>query len=117
MKILIAALLAWASLVAAPPVDGLLDSAAADFKAHGPQPADARAVRAGVVTEDGKSQAIVCGQVLPAGEGKDWVDFSTIKTSGYEQSLGWQATALCAKAKLDTDTDLTPVLKTKIGLK
>ena len=116
MKILIMALVTAAQLASAP-AQALLDNAAADFKAHGPQPADFRAVRAGTVTEDGKSQTIVCGQVLPAGEGKDWLDFSTIRTSGYEQAIGWQATALCAQAKLDVDTDLTPILKMKLDLK
>ncbi len=115
MKILIALAVACVHMAASPPVEGLLDNAAADFKAHGPQVADARAVRAGALTEDGKP--IVCGQVLPAGEGKDWVDFSTVKTSGYEQALGWQATALCAKARLEVDKDLTPALKMKLGLK
>jgi hypothetical protein len=117
MKILIAALLACAHMAAASPVDSLLDSTAADFKAHGPRPVDARAVRAGVISQDGKAQTIICGQVLPAGDGKDWTDFSTIRTSGYEQAVGWQATALCAKAKIDTDKDLTPALKMRLGLK
>jgi len=117
MKILIALAVACVHLAAASPVDSLLDNAVADFKAHGPQPIDARAVRAGVISDDGKTQTIVCGQVLPAGEGKEWTDFSTIKTSGYEQALGWQATALCAKAKIDTDKYLTPALKMKLGLK
>lgn len=117
MKILIAALLACAHIASSAPADGLLSNAAADFKAHGPQVADVRAVRAGVLSADGNSQAIVCGQVLPAGEGKDWLDFSTIKTSGYEQAIGWQATALCAKAKIDITQDLTPVLKAKLELK
>ena len=117
MKLLIAAVLACAHMASAPPAEGLLNNAADDFKAHGPQVADVRAVRAGTLTNDGKTQTIICGQVLPAGEGKDWVDFSTVKTAGYEQSLGWQATALCAKAKIDVDNDLTPGLKIKLDLK
>lgn len=121
MKILLAALLACVHLTSqplAPVIDGLLTDAATDFTANAPHPADLRGVHAGLLVSEGKSLPIVCGQFLPAnGNAAQWTDFSTTKTSGYEQALGWQATALCGKANLDSDQDLTLNLKTRIGLK
>ncbi len=118
MKLLVAALMASVHLAGqAPATDGLLADAAADFKAHTPHPADVRNVHPGVLRDGGKTMPIVCGQFLPEGENAQWTDFSTIKTSGYEQALGWQATALCGKAQLDANSDLTLTLKSKLDVK
>jgi hypothetical protein len=49
------------------------------------------------MTPDGKKQYLLCGQFLPAQDGSkaEWMPFATIKTSGYEQWIGGQATDHC----------------------
>jgi hypothetical protein len=69
----------------------LLQSAASDFHAHGPEPASFRNVRFGYVEGAGNSQmALLCGEVEPATgpEAGKWIAFSTVKTSAYEQVIG-----------------------------
>ena len=69
----------------------LLRSAANDFHVHGPNPARFRAVRFGYVEGAGHSQmALICGEVQPAAgvDAGQWIEFSTLKTSAYEQTLG-----------------------------
>jgi hypothetical protein len=77
----------------------LIDSAAADFQAHGPSKSILfREVHVGhSVSSDGKKQYMLCGEFAPTQEtGKSrWAHFVTIKTSGYEQYLGEQATSFC----------------------
>jgi hypothetical protein len=49
------------------------------------------------MTPGGEEQYMLCGQFLPAREGgkAEWTPFATIKTSGYEQWIGTQATGFC----------------------
>ena len=82
-----------------PVVQFLLTAAATDFHTHRPpDPVRFRDVRIGhVVTPSGKEQYMLCGQFLPVQEGgnAEWTPFATIKTSGYEQWIGAQATRFC----------------------
>ena len=97
------ALNARAATIALPASDSareyLLQSAAGDFRAHGPEPARFRNVRFGYVEGAGFSQmALVCGEVEPAKgpEAGRWIAFSTVKTSAYEQMLG-DPSGFCAR--------------------
>lgn len=77
----------------------LLQSAASDFHAHGPEPARFRNVRFGYVEGAGNSQmALICGELEPAtGPGAGtWIAFSTVKTAAYEQVIGDQG-GFCAR--------------------
>jgi len=100
-------------------VQFLLTSAATDFHTHRPpDPARFRDVRIGHFTNaDGKEQYILCGQFLPAQEGgkAEWVPFATIKTSGYEQWLGAQATEYCQRSSVVWDQvgDLSSSLQSR----
>ena len=80
-------------------VQFLLTAAATDFRTHRPpDPLRFRDVRIGhVVSPSGNEQYILCGQFLPVQEGgnAEWTPFATIKTSGYEQWIGAQATRSC----------------------
>jgi len=84
----------------------LLASAATDFHAHGPSLLGFHDVRFGhFVNPNGKTQYILCGQFLPAKDGAkaEWVPFATIKTSGYEQWIGTQATGFCQSSSVTWD--------------
>lgn len=80
-------------------VQFLLTSAATDFHTHRPpNPVGFRDVRMGHVTNPaGEKSYRLCGQFLPEQEGSkaEWTRFATIKTSGYEQWIGGQATDFC----------------------
>ncbi len=100
-------------------VQFLLAAAAADFRAHGSSgPLRFRDVRVGhVITPNGEEQYLLCGQVLEVKEGKgEWTPFATIKTSGYEQSLGAQATSLCQGSSViwDNKGDLSSSLQSRL---
>ena len=85
----------------------LLRSAAADFHAHRPpDPVRFRDVRLGHTTSSrGERRYRLCGQFLPAEEGKaEWTPFTTIQTSGYEQWLGAQAAGYCQGASFAWDS-------------
>jgi hypothetical protein len=78
-------------------VEYLLDAAAGDFHKHGPAPAAFRNVRFGKIEAEGSTMFLVCGEVQPVA-GRDagkWVEFATLKTSGYEQWLGAQGGGWC----------------------
>ena len=80
-------------------VEFLLTSAANDFFAHHPpDPAKFRRVRfAYLLTATGEKVYMLCGEFLPK-QNQDkpqWIPFATIKTSGYEQWLGGEATGYC----------------------
>jgi hypothetical protein len=98
----------------------LLSSAATDFHTHRPPyPVRFRDVRIGhVVTPSGESQYLLCGQFLPAQEGgrAEWVPFATIKTSGYEQWIGSQATGFCQGSSViwDEVDDLSSSLQSQL---
>jgi hypothetical protein len=102
-------------------VQFLLTAAATDFHTHRPpDPARFRDVRIGhSVTPTGKKQYMLCGQFLPAPEGgkAEWTPFATIKTSGYEQWIGAQATGFCQGSSVVWDKvgDLSSSLQSRLG--
>ena len=105
MQTLAAILLALAAATASEtPVDFLLDSAAADFRAHQPpEPARFRKVRVGhVLRADGAKQFLLCGEFQPTPDSGPpvWVAFATIKTDPYEQWLGLQAEGWCQRPEI-----------------
>lgn len=66
----------------------LIDSAAGDFNEHQPPTAiDIRNVKAGYISSGRETTYLICGEFLSREE-KDWVQFVTIKTAGYEQYIG-----------------------------
>jgi len=102
------------------PMEFLLRSAATDFHAHRPPVVKRfRDVRFGhVMTPAGAKQYQLCGEFLPPQrEGKaGWTPFATIKTSGFEQYLGVQATSWCQRSQFvqDSDEDLSSNLQNRL---
>jgi hypothetical protein len=98
----------------------LLAEAASDFHSHGPPSvAHVRNVRIGhVTTANGAKQYMLCGEFLPAQrEGKvEWTPFVTIKTSGYEQWQGAQASSFCHRSAVEWDGkgDLSSSLQNRL---
>jgi hypothetical protein len=102
-----------------PIVQFLLTAAATDFHTRPPDPGRFRDVRVGhVMTPSGEEQYMLCGQFLPAQEGgmAKWTPFATIKTSGYEQWIGAQATAFCQRSSViwDKEGDLSSSLQSRL---
>jgi hypothetical protein len=101
-------------------VQFLLTTAATDFHNHRPpDPVRFRDVRLGhLMTSGGKKQYILCGQFLPAQEEGTaaWTPFVTIKTSGYEQWIGVQATGFCRDSSViwDNVKDLSSSLQSRL---
>src|SRR5262245_55472876 len=101
-------------------VQFLLTSAATDFHTHRPpDPIRFRDVRVGDFTNpSGQEQYLLCGQILPAEEGGkgEWMPFVTIKTSGYEQWLGGQATTYCQGSSITWENvgDLSSSLQSRL---
>jgi len=101
-------------------VQFLLTAAATDFHTHRPPDAARfRDVRIGhTMTPKGEKQYMLCGQFLPAQEqGKaEWTPFATIKTSGYEQWIGTQATNFCGASSVvwDQEDDLSSLLQSRL---
>ena len=98
----------------------LIASAATDFHDHGaPGPIRVRTVRLGhFVNADGATHYVLCGQLLrarPEGTG-EWTPFATIKTSGYEQWLGVQASSYCQEraTRWDSTGNLTASLQGRV---
>ncbi|MFT4076606.1 MAG: hypothetical protein QM647_13875 [Asticcacaulis sp.] len=123
MKTLILALLAGAHLFGQPAVtEELLTASASDFQTHAPpKPVDIRNLRLGAIEQGNGDQYLLCGE-FRAGSGtepSDWTPFATIKTSGYEQWLGDQATTICGRQHItwEQNHDLSADLKEKLGLK
>ena len=102
------------------PMEFLLRSAATDFHAHRPPVVERfRDVGFGhVMTPAGAKQYQLCGEFLPQQrEGKaEWTPFATIKTSGFEQYLGVQATSWCQRSQFvqDRDEDLSSTLQNRL---
>ncbi len=93
----------------------LIMSASSDFKNHQPPtPTDFRNVKIGYFASDKiENIYLLCGEFLSK-EDKRWVEFTTIKTSGYEQYLG--KTQYCQDAIMVlTDENLTRELKIKFN--
>jgi hypothetical protein len=94
-------------------VQFLIASAANDFRNHQPPtPLDFRNVKIGYITSSNNERIfLLCGEFLSK-ENNEWVEFTTIKTSGYEQYLG--KTHYCQDATMVlTDENLLVGLKTK----
>ena len=84
----------------------LLDSAAADFHAHGPQPTHFRNVRYGVVEgAGGGGMPLICGEFQTADKGDEWIAFTTLQTSKYEQYIGGQGDGFCKRPAFGWDKD------------
>lgn len=95
-------------------VQFLITSASNDFRDHQPPtPLDFRNVRIGYLASPNNERIFVlCGEFLSQ-ENNEWVEFTTIKTSGYEQYLG--KTQYCQEATMVlTDENLSIELKNKL---
>ena len=95
----------------------LLRASAADFHAHTPPtPTRFRGVRAGHKSQPDRTRTeLLCGEFLHAQPPGAWVPFTTIKTSGYEQWLGPQASAMCGDPCIAwVDEDLSATLQRQL---
>ena len=95
-------------------VQFLIASAAKDFKEHQPPTAvDIRNVKIGYIGSlKEKKVFVLCGEFLSQ-EDKKWVEFTTMKTFGYEQFLG--KTQYCHDATIVlSDENLSLELKNKL---
>ena len=93
----------------------LITSAADDFRNHQPPtPVDFRNVKIGYIKSTNNEKIfILCGEFLSQ-ENKEWVEFTTIKTSGYEQYIG--KTQYCQEATMVlTDEIFSVELKNKLN--
>jgi hypothetical protein len=91
----------------------LIASAANDFRNHQPPtPVDFRNVKIGYFKSTNNEKIFtLCGEFLSQ-ENKEWIEFTTIKTSGYEQYIG--KTQYCKDATMVlTDKNLSVELKNK----
>lgn len=101
-------------------VQFLLKSAAADFHAHGPAGSlRFRNVRIGhTPAPGGKHQYMLCGEFLRAevGTSNEWMHFTTVKTSGYEQYVGSRVSSFCqdSSAVWDSVNDLSSMLQSRL---
>lgn len=96
-------------------VQFLITSATYDFRNHQPPtPIDFRNVKIGYIKSPNNEKIfILCGEFLSQ-ENKEWTEFSTIKTSGYEQYLG--KTQYCQDATMVlTQENLSVELKNKLA--
>jgi hypothetical protein len=97
----------------------LLTAAASDFHTHGrPGPLRFRDVQlCHVLTPDAGERYMLCGQFLRTEEkGKSqWIHFTTIKTSGYEQWIGGQGAGFCQDSSVIWDKvgDLSSLLQSR----
>jgi len=94
-------------------VQFLITSASNDFRNHQPPtPIDFRNVKIGYIkSRNNEKIFVLCGEFLSQ-ENKEWTEFTTIKTSGYEQYLG--KTQYCQDATMIlTDEKLSLDLKNK----
>lgn len=95
-------------------VQFLIISASNDFRNHQPPtPIDFRNVKIGYIKSPNSEKTfLLCGEFLSQ-ENKEWTEFTTIKTSGYEQYLG--KTQYCQDATMVlTDENLSVELKNKL---
>lgn len=96
-------------------VQFLITSASNDFRNHQPPtPIDFRNVKIGYIKSPNNERTfILCGEFLSQ-ENKEWIEFTTIKTSGYEQYLG--KTQYCQAATMIlSDEKLSIDLKNKFS--
>jgi hypothetical protein len=94
-------------------VQFLITSASNDFRNHQPPtPIDFRNVKIGYIKAPNNDNIfLLCGEFLSQ-DNKEWTEFTTIKTSGYEQYLGKTQYSQDATMIL-TDEKLTLDLKNK----
>lgn len=95
-------------------VQFLIISASDDFLTHQPPTAiDFRNVKIGyLLSQENEKIFLLCGEFLSQ-ENKEWTEFTTIKTSGYEQYLG--KTQYCQDATMVlTDENFSVELKNKL---
>ncbi|MCB9044146.1 MAG: hypothetical protein H6554_10330 [Chitinophagales bacterium] len=95
-------------------VQFLLNSASNDFRNHQPPThIDFRNVKIGYTKSTNNEKTfILCGEFLSR-ENKEWIEFATIKTSGYEQYIG--KTQYCQDATMVlTGENLSIELKNKL---
>lgn len=93
----------------------LLNSAAHDFKLQPNKPNNFREVKVGYLLDDRDMKMyLLCGNFQSTNQ--EWIPFTTIKTSGYEQYVGEQAEIYCQKMHVgqSTITDLSVALKSKL---
>lgn len=96
-------------------VQFLITSASNDFRNYQPPtPIDFRNVQIGYIKSPSNEKTFVlCGEFLSQ-ENKEWIEFTTIKTSGYEQYLG--KSQYCQDATMVlTDENLSVELKNKLA--
>lgn len=96
-------------------IEFLIHSAAKDFNDHRPPTAiDVRNVKAGYISSSKEPMYLICGELLSKEE-NTWVQFVTIKTSGYEQYLG--DNMYCQKATFEKTDDgrLSDKIKEKLN--
>jgi hypothetical protein len=94
-------------------VQFLINSASQDFKIHQPPTAiDFRNAKIGyILSPKNEKIFVMCGEFLSKNN-KEWIEFATIKTSGYEQYLG--KTQYCQDATIVlTDEKLSIELKNR----
>ena len=101
------------------PTEFLLSTSAKDFHKSSIGSIHVRDVHLGhVLTPAGAKQYFLCGEFHPtaAGDAAEWIPFTTIKTFGYEQWLGFQASALCQRSSITwhTSGDLSALLQTEL---
>ncbi len=95
-------------------VQFLIISASYDFRNHQPPtPIDFRNVKIGYIKSSNSEKTfLLCGEFLSQ-ENKEWTEFTTIKTSEYEQYLG--KTQYCQEATMVfTDENLSVELRNKL---
>ena len=99
--------------------DFLISSSAADFTAHEQtRQTKVKKVHLRYTENDsGERTYMLCGKFQTANQAakREWVDFATLKTEGYEQWLGAQAAALCKNARSSHGSpDLSAALQSKL---
>lgn len=93
----------------------LITSASNDFRNHQPPtPIDFRNVKIGVIkSQNNEKTFVLCGEFLSQ-ENREWSEFATVKTSGYEQYFG--KTQYCQDATMVlTDENLSAELKNRLA--
>jgi hypothetical protein len=98
-------------------VQFLITAASKDFRNHQPPtPIDFRNVKIGYTKSiNNEKTFILCGEFLSQ-ENKEWTEFATIKTSGYEQYIG--KTQYCQEATMIlSGENLSIELKNKLAEK
>lgn len=95
-------------------VQFLITSASYDFRNHQPPtPIDFRNVKIGyLISPNNEKTFVLCGEFLSRENKEKWINFTTIKTSGYEQYLGNMPYCQEATVVL-TDENLSVELKKK----